>query len=214
MASYYSSSTWTNHTGGLHRVPHSRYAPTHLPPLCPRRCSSPQGARLTRARDIHHPHARRRRRRRCCCCCCYRVVVVIVVGLKAAASEKQVYVNLLYAPSVCADISCWLTSKLCRPRTTNVKFGLPQRASLLTNLSSGPWKFKLWITVFEEEEAEGATNFDGIFAQFKWPETCFQLKCCNFLLPSSVNRLGDFLHFGQPFKAGGNNYLTQIAHIC
>ena len=118
------------------------------------------------------------------------------------------------APSVCADISCWLTSKLCRPRTTNVKFGLPQRASLLTNLSSGPWKFKLWITVFEEEEAEGATNFDGIFAQFKWPETCFQLKCCNFLLPSSVNRLGDFLHFGQPFKAGGNNYLTQIAHIC
>ena len=31
---------------------------------------------------------------------------------------------------------------------------------------------------------------------------------------SSVTRLGDFLHFGQPFKAGGNNYLTQIAHIC
>ena len=22
-----------------------------------------------------------------------------------------------------------------------------------------------------------------------------------------------FLHFGQPFKGGGNNYFTQIAHI-
>ena len=32
-------------------------------------------------------------------------------------------------------------------------------------------------------------------------------------LPFSVTRLGDFLHFGQPFKAGGNNYFTQITHI-
>ena len=30
---------------------------------------------------------------------------------------------------------------------------------------------------------------------------------------SSVTRLGDFLLFGQSFKAGGNNYFTQIAHI-
>ena len=30
---------------------------------------------------------------------------------------------------------------------------------------------------------------------------------------SSVTRLGNFLHFGQPFKAGGNNDFTQIAHI-
>ena len=31
---------------------------------------------------------------------------------------------------------------------------------------------------------------------------------------ASVTRLGDFLHFGQPFKeANGNNYFTQIAHI-
>ena len=29
----------------------------------------------------------------------------------------------------------------------------------------------------------------------------------------SVTRLADFLHFGQPFKAGGNNYFTQIFHI-
>ena len=29
----------------------------------------------------------------------------------------------------------------------------------------------------------------------------------------SVTRLGDFLHFGQPFKAGGNNYFTHITHI-
>ena len=34
-----------------------------------------------------------------------------------------------------------------------------------------------------------------------------------FTLMASVTRLGDFLHFGQPFKAGGNNYFTQIAHI-
>ena len=31
--------------------------------------------------------------------------------------------------------------------------------------------------------------------------------------PSSVTRLGNFLHCGQPFKSGGNNYFTQIAHI-
>ena len=30
---------------------------------------------------------------------------------------------------------------------------------------------------------------------------------------ASVTRLGDFLHFEQPLKAGGNNYFTQIAHI-
>ena len=29
----------------------------------------------------------------------------------------------------------------------------------------------------------------------------------------SVTRLGDFLHFGQSFKDGGNNYFTQIDHI-
>ena len=29
----------------------------------------------------------------------------------------------------------------------------------------------------------------------------------------SVTRLGNFLHFGQLFKAFGNNYFTQIAHI-
>ena len=29
----------------------------------------------------------------------------------------------------------------------------------------------------------------------------------------SVTRFGDFLHFGQPFKAFGNNYFNQITHI-
>ena len=29
----------------------------------------------------------------------------------------------------------------------------------------------------------------------------------------SVTRFGDFLHFGQPFKADGNNYFTKITHI-
>ena len=41
---------------------------------------------------------------------------------------------------------------------------------------------------------------------------------CSIILPiwyssCSVTRLGDFLHFGQQFKASGNNYFTQIAHI-
>ena len=31
--------------------------------------------------------------------------------------------------------------------------------------------------------------------------------------PFSVTRLGDFLHFGQLFKASGNNYFAQIAYI-
>ena len=30
---------------------------------------------------------------------------------------------------------------------------------------------------------------------------------------SSVSKLGDLLHIGQLYKAGGNNYLAQIAHI-
>ena len=34
-----------------------------------------------------------------------------------------------------------------------------------------------------------------------------------FLVQSSVTRLGDILLFGQAFKAGSNNYFTQIAHI-
>ena len=32
-------------------------------------------------------------------------------------------------------------------------------------------------------------------------------------LAVSVTRLDDLLHFGQLFKACGNNYLTQISHI-
>ena len=32
-------------------------------------------------------------------------------------------------------------------------------------------------------------------------------------LRTSVTRLGDFLLLGQAFKAGGNNYFTQFAHI-
>ena len=30
---------------------------------------------------------------------------------------------------------------------------------------------------------------------------------------TSVTRLGDLLHIGQLYKANGNNYLAQIAHI-
>ena len=35
----------------------------------------------------------------------------------------------------------------------------------------------------------------------------------SFTVLASVARLGDFLHFGQPLKAGGNNYFTQSTHI-
>ena len=31
--------------------------------------------------------------------------------------------------------------------------------------------------------------------------------------PSSVTRLGNLLHFGKLFKAGGKNYFAQIPHI-
>ena len=48
--------------------------------------------------------------------------------------------------------------------------------------------------------------------------------CCNasdlprkvfyyLLIAHSVTRLGDFLHFGQFFKAFGNNDFAQISHI-
>ena len=33
------------------------------------------------------------------------------------------------------------------------------------------------------------------------------------LVVASVTRLGDLLYFGQLFKAIGNNYFAQIAHI-
>ena len=35
----------------------------------------------------------------------------------------------------------------------------------------------------------------------------------NLLFGHSVNRLGDLLHFGQLFKACGNNYFAQITLI-
>ena len=34
-----------------------------------------------------------------------------------------------------------------------------------------------------------------------------------FWVASSVTRLGDFLHFGQPFKAFDNNNFAQISYI-
>ena len=39
------------------------------------------------------------------------------------------------------------------------------------------------------------------------------LRAEKWMSASSVTRFGNFLHFGQPFKAGGNNYFTQITHI-
>ena len=35
----------------------------------------------------------------------------------------------------------------------------------------------------------------------------------NMWIASSVTRLGDFLHFGQQFKAFGNNKFAQISYI-
>ena len=39
------------------------------------------------------------------------------------------------------------------------------------------------------------------------------LKVRLVVVLTSVTRLGDLLHFRQPFKASGNNYFTQYAHI-
>ena len=56
-------------------------------------------------------------------------------------------------------------------------------------------------------------------------QLCFKLQCTTFQcvvacpkteeieIIASVTRFGNFLHFEQPFKAGGNNYFTQITHI-
>ena len=35
----------------------------------------------------------------------------------------------------------------------------------------------------------------------------------SLLIDNQCDQIGRFLHFGQPFKAGGNNYFTPIAHI-
>ena len=39
------------------------------------------------------------------------------------------------------------------------------------------------------------------------------LPTTKYYFPISVTRLGDLLFFGQLFKAHGNNYFAQIAHI-
>ena len=39
------------------------------------------------------------------------------------------------------------------------------------------------------------------------------LVLCKMDTETSVTRLGDLLHLGQLFKAFGNNYFAQIAHI-
>ena len=39
------------------------------------------------------------------------------------------------------------------------------------------------------------------------------MKIETLMLGGSVTRLGNLFHFGQPFKASGNTYFTQIAHI-
>ena len=45
------------------------------------------------------------------------------------------------------------------------------------------------------------------------PRHCIFLSLSCIYLLCSVTRLGDFLDFGQLFKAFGTNYFAQISHI-
>ena len=55
----------------------------------------------------------------------------------------------------------------------------------------------------------------NVASMFYGKEVSFlnEMGLCVFKNTGSVTRLGDFLHFGQPFKAGGNNFFTQITDI-
>ena len=61
--------------------------------------------------------------------------------------------------------------------------------------------FRATTTIKQQKDGQTGVNI-GAGALVLW-----------FLEEISVTRDGDFLHFGQPFKAGGNNYFTQITHI-
>ena len=45
------------------------------------------------------------------------------------------------------------------------------------------------------------------------PSSAFYDSTIAYLPTYLPTRLGDFLHFGQLFKAAGNNYFAQISHI-
>ena len=55
------------------------------------------------------------------------------------------------------------------------------------------------------------TKFRPLFPSFLYTPTPTLTAFTG--VPISVTRFGDLFHFGQLFKACGNNYFTQIAHI-
>ena len=58
--------------------------------------------------------------------------------------------------------------------------------------------FRATTTIKQQKDGQTGVNI-GAGALVLW-----------FLEEISVTRDGDFLHFGQPFKAGGNNYLPKL----
>ena len=83
------------------------------------------------------------------------------------------------------------------------------------------WK-KIFITPTTEEPNLRIINKDAVRVQMtrlgqRWKvkrkKGCDRKELEVRKVGGSVTRLGDFLHFGQPFKAGGNNYFTQTSYI-
>ena len=76
---------------------------------------------------------------------------------------------------------------------------------LMYNLRSCPKVQLLWSNVIKPAQATTKSCQRN--------HLTLKTAAYEFCLPFSVTRLGDFLHFGQPFKSGGYNYFSQIAHI-
>ena len=64
-------------------------------------------------------------------------------------------------------------------------------------------RIRIWIVGVEGTNADHLTTTTGLFL-FLSQQT---------MVMTSVTKLGDLLHFGQLYKACGNNYFAQIALI-
>ena len=72
---------------------------------------------------------------------------------------------------------------------------------------------ELWMPTKRASSLVGKKNFSTQRRRSKRAQNNPLLSKRFFWDESSVTRFGDFLHFGQLFKACGNNYFAQIAHI-
>ena len=73
--------------------------------------------------------------------------------------------------------------------------------------------FEIWSQVYDGKSQTPAPVPSTPSIQAAALHSSVTPSSVKMLLRSSVTRFGDLLHFGQPFKACGNNYFSQIAHI-